>query len=144
MELKFVNEFIVGKNFLMAIDLDKVIDSYPSSKRHGDYEYYLAVDYGPRNCLNRMMVLDLDLKQGDIDWLKAKMRRFLKDALDAHEFISEIYTLYRDDKSSTRTYLYQLFELNTVINIIPKSLYESPEDILRQVNEDLMKKFAFA
>lgn len=140
MKLKFVNEFIIGKEFMMAVDLDEVINSIPSSKRHGDYDYYLSVKYGPKMDLDRSMVLDLDIKNGDIEWLKDKMRQFLKDALDAPELITEIHTRYRGDDSVIEITLYRLCELNSVINVIPKSIYETPEEILCQVHTDLMKR----
>lgn len=140
MQLKFVNEFIIGKEYMMAIDFDSVINSVPSSARHGDYDYYLSVNYGYRPDLNRRMVLDLDLKSGDLEFLKAKMWQFLEDALNAPEPIVEIHTYYRDDKSVIETSLYRLCELNSTINIIPKSIYETPEEILCQIHLDLMKK----
>lgn len=142
MKLRFVNEFIIGKEYMMSIDFDDVINSIPSSNRHGDYDYYLSIDYGSRTDLNRDMVLDLDLKNGDTKYLKAKMWQFLKDALDAPEPIIEIHAYYRDDRSTIRKSLYRLFEPNSIINIIPKSIYETPEDILCQIHRDLMKKLA--
>lgn len=90
MQLKFVNEFIIGKEYMMAIDFNSVINSVPSSARHGDYSYSLEVKYYPDYSLNRSMVLDIDLKSGDLEFLKAKMWKFLQDAMNESEIITDI------------------------------------------------------